>query len=224
MAAPDPVLFRFHVFGHALTVTAWTLAAMAPAQTLFTLRTLVQWGLSEKNKRSVSPVSYWWMSLVATTLMIAYSVQRAEIPFLLGYAINLLPYTRNLMLSYGRGKGAGKLTAGACTLVLVALIAYVSPQQAKQMDSRAWFAFGMAGSFVFNSRFIVQWLQSERRGRSEFTLTFWYLSLAGALMLLAYGFVLGDVGFILGYLFNAIPYVRNIMLIRAERRAQAAAG
>jgi len=212
MLTQDPTVLDFHLFGKALTVTAWTLAAMVPAQTLFTARTLVQWGLSEKHKTCVTPRSYWWMSLAATVLMIAYSLHREEIPFLLGFAINLLPYTRNLMLSYRLTKGAGPTGVGLCIAGLACIVVLVAKQKMAAVDG--WLAFGLVGAVVFNSRFLLQWYQSERLGRSEFTLPFWYTSLAGALMLLVYSFIRGDVGYIVAYMFNAVPYVRNIMLIR----------
>ena len=212
MLTPDPILISFVLFGKAFKITLWTLAAVVPAQTLFTARTLVQWVLSEKHKRSVAPASYWWMSLAATVAMVAYSLQRQEIPFLLGAAINLVPYTRNLMLSYRLTKGAGPLGVGLCAGALVCMVVLVSRQKIDVQGN--WFIFGLIGSIIFNSRFLIQWLQSEREGESRFSLTFWYTSLVGALLLLVYAVARGDVGFIIAYLFNSIPYVRNIMLIR----------
>lgn len=211
MLTPDPVLFTLPLLG--LEVTVWTLVALALGQLLFTLRVLVQWVLSEKRRESVTPRSFWWLSLVATVVFVAYSFQRSEIPYILGYAVNLVPYIRNLMLSYRPTRGAGPLGLGVCVLVVAAGVwMLIAKEQPAIKD--AWVFFGLAGSLVFNSRFLVQWLQSERRGKSVLSLTFWYISLIGSVMLLAYGAKRRDLVYILAYLFNSIPYVRNIMLIR----------
>ena len=222
MLTPDPILITFALFGKTFKITLWTLVAVVPAQTLFTARTLVQWVLSEKHQRSVAPASYWWMSLAASLAMVAYSLQRQEIPFLLGAAVNLVPYTRNLMLSYRLTKGGGPLGLGLCATALACMVVVVSKQKVDVQSG--WFIFGLVGSVIFNSRFLIQWLQSEREGESRFSLTFWYTSLVGALLLLVYAIARGDVGFIIAYLFNSIPYARNIMLIRGSAGGDARSG
>ena len=212
----DVKLFEIPWVGEPLPVTAWTLVAFV-GQSLFAARALVQWGLSERHGRSVTPTSYWWLSIVATMLMIGYSFQRREVPFVLGLAVNLVPYVRNLLLSYRLAKGAGPIGVGLCAAVLAVLVVMVCQRKMKTTDG--WFVFGLTGAIIFYSRFLVQWCHSERVGRSEFSMTFWCVSLVGALMLLVYGISRRDVGFIVAYLFNSIPYVRNIMLIRRSRPA-----
>jgi lipid-A-disaccharide synthase-like uncharacterized protein len=64
----------------------------------------------------------------------------------------------------------------------------------------------------------VQWIASERAGRSYVPVAFWWLSIAGSLMLLAYALHRRDPVFILAYLPNCVVYVRNLMLIhRGEK-------
>ncbi|TWT41943.1 lipid-A-disaccharide synthase [Phycisphaerae bacterium RAS1] len=77
--------------------------------------------------------------------------------------------------------------------------------------------FGFAGQFVFMLRFVVQWLSSERRGRSHVPIGFWYLSLAGGLMLLIYGWLDEDPVIMVGQGLGLAIYVRNLMLIHRER-------
>jgi lipid-A-disaccharide synthase-like uncharacterized protein len=77
-----------------------------------------------------------------------------------------------------------------------------------------WFAFGMLGQVVFFSRFLVQWIASERAGRSYVPLAFWWLSLAGSMLLLAYAFHRKDPVFVLGQAFGWLVYARNLALIR----------
>jgi lipid-A-disaccharide synthase-like uncharacterized protein len=80
--------------------------------------------------------------------------------------------------------------------------------------SPLWFALGMLGQAVFFSRFLVQWIASERAGRSYVPLAFWWLSLAGSMLLLAYAIHRKDPVFVLGQAFGWVVYARNLMLIR----------
>jgi len=77
----------------------------------------------------------------------------------------------------------------------------------------AWLTLGLAGQSLFMMRFIVQWLHSERHKQSLIPVSFWYLSLFGGLIVLAYGFHRGDPVIILGQLPGTIVYTRNLMLI-----------
>ncbi len=75
-----------------------------------------------------------------------------------------------------------------------------------------WLAIGLVGQAFFFSRFLIQWLASERAGRSIMPMAFWYLSLFGGLTLLAYAVHLGDPVFILGQSTGAVIYLRNLHL------------
>ena len=77
----------------------------------------------------------------------------------------------------------------------------------------AWLILGLAGQSLFMMRFIVQWLHSERHKQSLIPVSFWYLSLFGGLIVLAYGFHRSDPVIILGQLPGTIVYTRNLMLI-----------
>ncbi len=74
---------------------------------------------------------------------------------------------------------------------------------------------------MFSPRFLVQWLASERAGRSIVPLLFWYLSIAGSALLLAYAIHRKDPVFILGQSVGIFIYTRNLYLIRREKRAAA---
>ena len=82
-----------------------------------------------------------------------------------------------------------------------------------------WLCVGFAAQLMFSMRFVVQWLSSERAGRSVMPDSFWYLSLAGGMMLLAYAVYRVDPVFVLGQGCGLIIYARNIQLIRAAARA-----
>jgi lipid-A-disaccharide synthase-like uncharacterized protein len=81
-------------------------------------------------------------------------------------------------------------------------------------DSHFWIGVGLAGNAAFALRFVVQWIASERAGRSVVPLAFWYLSLVGAAVLLAYAIHRRDPIFTLAYLPNGFIYLRNLWLLR----------
>lgn len=84
-----------------------------------------------------------------------------------------------------------------------------------------WLAVGFAGQAVFSLRFLVQWIQSEKKQRSVVPVVFWYLSLAGGLTLLSYAIHRKDPVFILGQAAGVFIYTRNLQLISRERRLSA---
>lgn len=84
-----------------------------------------------------------------------------------------------------------------------------------------WLVFGIAAQLVFGSRFILQWIASEREGRSIMPLSFWFLSIIGGLMTLVYGLVRREPVIIIGQALSTFIYIRNLILIfRARRRAK----
>jgi lipid-A-disaccharide synthase-like uncharacterized protein len=82
-----------------------------------------------------------------------------------------------------------------------------------------WLLVGFGGQLLFSARFLVQWITSERSRRSVVPVAFWYFSIAGSMVLLAYAIYRLDPVFIAGQLFGFVIYARNLMLIRGERRA-----
>ncbi|KQT18873.1 hypothetical protein ASG40_16210 [Methylobacterium sp. Leaf399] len=84
-----------------------------------------------------------------------------------------------------------------------------------------WLVFGLAAQLVFGSRFVLQWIASERAGRSVIPMSFWFLSIAGGLMTLVYGFVRREPVIIFGQGLSTLIYLRNVALIVRERRGGA---
>lgn len=83
-----------------------------------------------------------------------------------------------------------------------------------------WLAIGFAGQILFFMRFLVQWIVSEKSGKSVIPDVFWYFSLGGGLVLLTYAIHRQDPVFIMGQSIGLVVYIRNIMLVMRERRAQ----
>jgi len=81
-----------------------------------------------------------------------------------------------------------------------------------------WVITGFIGQGAFFMRFLIQWIASEKRGESYFPVFFWYLSIAGGIILLAYAVHIDDPVFTLGQSCGLIVYLRNLMLIYKNKR------
>ena len=87
---------------------------------------------------------------------------------------------------------------------------------------KLWIAVGFVGQAFFSARFIVQWIASERRKRSVIPISFWFLSMAGSLVLLTYAIHRRDPVFMLGQAGGMLVYSRNVWMIlrgQSEQRA-----
>src|SRR5712691_8847710 len=80
-----------------------------------------------------------------------------------------------------------------------------------------WLVIGFGGQGLFFARWIVQWFRSERVRESKIPLSFWYLSLSGGLITLAYAIYRRDTVFITGQAVGSLVYLRNLMLIYRKR-------
>jgi lipid-A-disaccharide synthase-like uncharacterized protein len=84
-----------------------------------------------------------------------------------------------------------------------------------------WLVIGFLGQAVFTARFLVQWLASERERDSIVPVAFWWLSLAGGIILLSYALHRRDPVIIVGQGMGLFIYARNLMLIAKGRRRAA---
>ncbi len=76
-----------------------------------------------------------------------------------------------------------------------------------------WLGIGFLGQGLFFGRWVVQWITSEKKAESQVPISFWYMSLIGGLITLAYAIYRKDPVFIAGQGLGAIVYIRNLMLI-----------
>lgn len=86
------------------------------------------------------------------------------------------------------------------------------------MISKTWLIVGMAGQILFGLRFLVQWICSEVKKESHIPLVFWYFSISGGIILLAYAIYREDPVFVLGQSTGLIVYVRNLRLIYKKEK------
>ena len=82
-----------------------------------------------------------------------------------------------------------------------------------------WLIFGFIGQTLFFMRFVIQWIASEKRKESVIPVAFWYFSLGGSAVLLAYAFRQMDPVFIAAYLLNPVIYFRNLYFIYKKKAA-----
>lgn len=91
------------------------------------------------------------------------------------------------------------------------------------ISSQAWIAIGLAGQACFFLRFLVQWVASERVGRSVIPRAFWYFSIMGSVVILSYAIWREDPVFIIGQSTGLFIYIRNLVLIQREDRGRVGA-
>jgi lipid-A-disaccharide synthase-like uncharacterized protein len=85
-------------------------------------------------------------------------------------------------------------------------------------DTTTWIIIGFIGQALFTGRFLVQWIYSEKNRRSMIPVAFWYFSIGGGSVLLAYAIHRQDPVFIAGQAGGMVIYFRNLWLIQRERR------
>ncbi len=85
------------------------------------------------------------------------------------------------------------------------------------MEINFWIILGLIAQLCFFSRFLVQWIVTEKNKKVTIPLAFWYLSLAGGLGLLAYAIHIKDPIFILGQSTGLFIYIRNLIIANKEK-------
>lgn len=209
----------------------WTVVGGLGAACFFS-RFLVQWLASERAQRSVSPVSFWWLSLAGAVLMGSAALAQGEALLLAGYLVTAAIYVRNLLLPRrGSSSSLGPLPAALIGLAAAAvLVASVGASTPAGSESAAWIlGVGVVGQTIWSLRFLVQWFFTERRGYSHFPIAFWWTTLLGSLLMLVYtGSLVGSGGpsrivYFVSFLPTPLYPIRNLILeFRHRRRAGAA--
>ena len=97
------VLLAHLTFSQVWDATGWEKAWLAlgiSGQLVFTARFVVQWIVSERQKRSVIPLPFWYLSLVGSLMVLSYAIYTGDPVFILGFSFNSVVYIRNLRLIY----------------------------------------------------------------------------------------------------------------------------
>jgi len=182
----------------------------------FFSRFFVQWLASERAKKSVAPTSFWWLSLCGSLCLGAYTYQVGEPVLLAGHVLNGALFARNLHLSL-RPKQQAPAPHPALAVLALAMTAGViwlslGKARGDLSETPGWLAVSVLGQSIWSSRFVLQWWRSEATGKSHFPVLFWWISLFGNGLLLAYTSHLGDPALIAGYLPGPLVQARNLML------------
>lgn len=196
-------------------------AAGYVGQACFFSRFFVQWLASERARKSVVPRVFWWLSLGGALLVGSYTVWRGQYLLLAGYGIGGAIAVRNLMLRPGQPGRAPALPWTLAAIAAVAFVLYIELSKAtgEEPQEVPWLVIGGLGQTLWTTRFPLQWWFSERAGHSHFPPAFWWISLTGNALLLAYAIHLKDPVYILGFLPGPLVQVRNLMLGRSAERS-----
>lgn len=199
----------------------------------FGARFFLQWLHSEKEGRSTVPRVFWQLSFLGNLSLSIHSIIQLQLHVLLIQTANAVISLRNLNLMQEKDKQwqlSSVIYLFLSALVASLLLFFLTYQGS---SSETWFRIptgpwaspsgatvpflwhvaGSIGLVLFSSRFWVQWVMAEREGKSFLGKTFWWTSLAGDLLCLAYFMQLQDTVNYVGPLFGLIPYLRNLMLI-----------
>ncbi|MDD2304251.1 MAG: lipid-A-disaccharide synthase N-terminal domain-containing protein [Prolixibacteraceae bacterium] len=193
------------------------------SQVLFFMRTLIQWVLSERAKKVLSPTIYWVLSIVASYLFVIYGWFRNDFAILLGQLISYYIYIWNLDET-GVWKRINRFLRSI--LVVTPIIAIVFVIQNGHYFIENFFTnekipvwliiFGTLGQILFSLRFVYQWLYSMSKNESILPIGFWLISLIGSGIIAIYGILRVDPILILGQSVGFIAYTRNIIIYKKE--------
>lgn len=189
------------------------------AQGFFSARILVQWIMSERARKVLSPSIFWILSIAGSYLLCLYGCLREDFAIVLGQFISYYVYLWNLKV-----KGIWNNTHKWLRVLLVATP--IAALAGACMHAEAFFEhffrnedvpmwlllFGSAGQIIFTLRFVYQYWYSSRKGESELPPLFWILSLFGSLSIVSYGILRHDPVLIIGQSFGVVAYVRNLMI------------
>ncbi len=215
--------------GSAPVPVFWHLVGIV-AGVLFYGRFVIQWIISELQRRSVIPVVFWYLSISGSLLLLTYAIFLQSPVGALSHCFNMIVYSRNLVLIW-REKGwltprlSVFIHSVVALVVLLAVLAAarvwlheyhltqnVSPSEMRQ--TWFWIFVGVAGQSLFACRFLIQWLVSDKEGRSVVPLSFWYLSIAASTLLAASHIQRNEWVFAIGVAATVVIYARNIYLVQ----------
>ena len=189
------------------------------AQVFFSARILLQWFLSERAKKVISPAIFWQLSIVGAYLLFVYGWLRDDFAIILGQIISYYIYIWNLDKKH-QWKKLPVIIRTLLLLTPVVSILYMLKDAGIFVDQffrnekiPLWLlVYGSMGQIIFTLRFVYQWIYSKRKDESLLPIGFWVISLFGSLIIVSYAIYRSDPVLILGQSTGLIAYSRNIYL------------
>ena len=196
------------------------------AQLLFSARIIVQWIMSERAKKVVSPVIFWALSIIASYLLFIYGWFRNDFSIMLGQIIAYYIYIWNLNKK-GAWSKVPKIIRFLFYITPVVCLCMVSDWQ-KFFDDcfnnseipLALVIYGSLGQIIFSLRFVYQFFYSRAHGESVLPAGFWIISLTGSLIIVSYAIVRKDPVLILGQSFGFVSYTRNLIILHNQKKKE----
>ena len=193
------------------------------SQVLFFTRTLIQWVLSERARKVLSPTIYWVLSIVASYLFVIYGWFRNDFAILLGQLISYYIYIWNLNET-GVWKRINRFLQSILVITPIVAIVFVLQNGHYFIENfftnekiPVWLIiFGTLGQILFSLRFVYQWIYSMSKNESLLPIGFWLISLIGSGIIAIYGILRVDPILILGQSVGFIAYTRNIVIYKKE--------
>lgn len=196
------------------------------AQLFFFSRMFVQWFISERAGKVLSPTIFWQISLLASLLMMVYGVLRLDLAILLGQILTYIIYIRNLQLKGDWLRLPGGIRALIFIIPLVGFLylltysEFAIPDILNNPDIPTYvLIWGIVAQIVFTFRFIYQWIYSEKKKESQLPAGFWIISITGATMIILYAFYRKDPVLIAGSLGGILVYSRNLYLLKKQMKS-----
>ena len=194
------------------------------AQILFSSRLVLQWLLSEKHKKILTPVLFWELSLLASFLLFLYGYLRDDFAIMLGQVITYYIYIRNIQLQHQWEKFPRLMRIFIYAFPVIILFygynngVYDREKLFHNENIPVWlFWLGVFSQMLFTFRFVYQWIYSEKRKESHLPLGFWLISLSGSFLILVYAVFRKDPVLFAGQLTGFIVYLRSIMIIKKSK-------
>lgn len=179
----------------------------------------MQWILSERARKVLSPSIFWILSLAGAYLLCIYGWLRNDFAIVFGQFVSYYVYLWNLNAKgvWQRLPWIVRVILAVTPLVAICFVlgnaTTFFEQFLNNTDVPTWLViFGSAGQVLFTLRFIYQWLYCRRDGQSQLPAGFWLISLAGALIILSYGILRLDPVLMVGHGFGLITYIRNLVI------------
>ena len=193
------------------------------AQLLFSGRLLLQWILSEKKNKVVTPSLFWKLSLLASFLLFIYGYLRDDFAIMLGQSLTYYIYIRNLQLQ-GQWQKSPKALQWFLLVfpIIIVIYSYNNGQYDivrlfENKDIPVWLlTLGIIAQLTFTLRFLYQWITSEKTKKSQLPLGFWRLSVVGAALILSYAILREDPVLFVGHFAGLVLYIRNIFIWKKQ--------